>query len=334
MLLMPTDKPLMFNIKIFCRRGFIFELIFVIIVRIYIKRKNDDVNYIILDMEWNQPSGRECLTINGVRLTGEIIQIGAVKLDEDFVAGDVFMSDVKPVFYRKMNSMVKKITGITESDLSQCLGFEQVMNKFFEFCGKEFSIITWGCDDIPMLIENMTVHGMDFSGLPQSYDLQLIFNRQITRGVRQWSLSSAMEMLNIEQKYTLHNALYDAVNTAKIAMRLDLSQGMENYENIMSLVRLRGQKETAGGFENKSCALRDKTMCRQVCPICGSRLRKGEWIESRGKRISLAQCAEHGTLKFVVTAFKDGDKFAACRRVLPASEEMIAQYSEKLAAAR
>ena len=267
-------------------------------------------------------------------LTGEIIQIGAVKLNGEFEVRDVFSADIRPVFYRKINSMVRKITGITENDLSECSSLVKVFEKFLEFCGERFCIVTWGRDDIPILRENMSAHGIDPDFLPQSYDLQLIFNRQITHGFRQWSLSGAMEKLDIQQRYSLHNALFDAVNAAKIALRLDLDAGIRNYDNILSLVRLGSKKETAHGFSDIHCALRDKTMCRQICPICGSRTSKGKWIENRGKRISLAVCPEHGTLKFVVTAFRDGDKFSACRRVLPASEEMIERYSERLSALR
>ena len=42
------------------------------------------MNYIILDMEWNQPGYADtALCRNGVCMKNEIIQIGAVKLDEN-----------------------------------------------------------------------------------------------------------------------------------------------------------------------------------------------------------------------------------------------------------
>ena len=40
--------------------------------------------YIILDMEWNQAMDRAHTVQEPVLLRGEIIQIGAVKCDEDF----------------------------------------------------------------------------------------------------------------------------------------------------------------------------------------------------------------------------------------------------------
>ena len=50
------------------------------------------MNYIVLDMEWNQPwpgspSSRKVLPVD---IRGEIIQIGAVRLTEDRVVADEF----------------------------------------------------------------------------------------------------------------------------------------------------------------------------------------------------------------------------------------------------
>ena len=55
------------------------------------------MDYIVLDMEWNQPwpgspSARKVLP---VQIRGEIIQIGAVKLDENFCPADEFQSYVE-----------------------------------------------------------------------------------------------------------------------------------------------------------------------------------------------------------------------------------------------
>ena len=286
-------------------------------------------------MEWNQPAysgGRKKLG-DGF-LTGEIIQIGAVKLDSSFDVCDSFEVNIEPVFYKKMNRNVKKITGITDSELRGCKHFCQAYSDFTDFCGDEYCFITWGRDDIPMLKDNMTANGLDAGTLPESYDLQLIFNHQITHSTRQWSLSGAMEMLNIEQRHPSHNALFDAINTAKIAVRLDLAAGIENYNNMAGLAKLGSEKEIIDGFADLKSALGDKRLQKLVCPLCSRSLGRSEWIGTRGKRVALASCPEHGTLKFMITAFRNGAGFSAARRVSPASEEMIASYEERLAKVR
>ena len=67
--------------------------------------------YIILDMEWNQALDRAHTVEKPVLLRGEIIQIGAVKCDEDFNLVDRLKINVAPKYYKKMNRHVEKITG-------------------------------------------------------------------------------------------------------------------------------------------------------------------------------------------------------------------------------
>ena len=79
------------------------------------------MNYIILDMEWNQPwpgspSARKVLP---VAIRGEIIQIGAVRVTETQTVEDEFQVLIKPKYYRHLNRRVSKLTGIKESRLKE-----------------------------------------------------------------------------------------------------------------------------------------------------------------------------------------------------------------------
>ena len=286
-------------------------------------------------MEWNQPSYAGGLrTVNGKKLSGEIIQIGAVRMNELLDVEDCFSIDVEPVFYRRMNRNVKKITGITDAQLKGCEHFREAYARFAEFCGDDCTLITWGRDDVPMLKLNMAAHGLDPEGLPANCDLQLIFNDQITHQSRQWSLSAAMEQLGIEQKYEAHNALYDAINTAKIAMRLDMRRGVENYGYIASIKSRLSTRDTFTGFKDLKSARADERLQALSCPVCGKSLGRAAWIGSRGKRSAIAACSEHGALKFALSAYRDGKTFSLVRRVSPASDEAAERYALKLAEAK
>ena len=73
------------------------------------------MNYIVLDMEWNQPGYADtALCRNGVCMKNEIIQIGAVKLSENKEKTGVFECIIKPVSLTSMNRMIKQLTGITD----------------------------------------------------------------------------------------------------------------------------------------------------------------------------------------------------------------------------
>lgn len=56
------------------------------------------MSYIVLDLEWNQAMSSNASVFNRlpIHLSGEIIQIGAVKLDDDFCPAEEFQSDVRP----------------------------------------------------------------------------------------------------------------------------------------------------------------------------------------------------------------------------------------------
>ena len=72
------------------------------------------MDYIVLDMEWNQPwpgspSARKVLP---VQIRGEILQIGAVRVTEEQLVADEFQVLVKPKYYRRLNRRVSKLTGM------------------------------------------------------------------------------------------------------------------------------------------------------------------------------------------------------------------------------
>ena len=65
-------------------------------------------------MEWNQAMSAKSSVFNRlpIHLRGEIIQIGAVRMNDDWTPGEEFQIDVKPVYFNKMHYKVKKLTGI------------------------------------------------------------------------------------------------------------------------------------------------------------------------------------------------------------------------------
>ena len=88
--------------------------------------------YIVVDLEWNQAMSSKASIFNKLplRLRGEIIQIGAVKLNDDFTPGDEFQVDVKPVFFRRIHYKVKKLTGFDKERLAGGMKFQQAMQQF------------------------------------------------------------------------------------------------------------------------------------------------------------------------------------------------------------
>ena len=188
------------------------------------------MNYIVLDMEWNQPwpgspSSRKVLP---VQIRGEIIQIGAVRVTEDQQVTDEFQIMIKPKYYRHLNRRVSKLTGIKETRLKEeGIPFARAMEEFRQWCGEDIVFLTWGFDDIGILRENLQLHGLDCSWTGKWYNAQMIYNAQTDGSTAQKALKTALAEMGIEATRPAHDALGDAYHTALICARLDLKRGAE-----------------------------------------------------------------------------------------------------------
>ena len=79
------------------------------------------LQYIVLDLEWNQPwpGSYAAKRVLPVQIRGEIIQIGAVRMLSDGTVADEFQVLVCPKYYKKLNSRVSKLTGLRDSRLRE-----------------------------------------------------------------------------------------------------------------------------------------------------------------------------------------------------------------------
>ncbi len=267
------------------------------------------MNYIVLDLEWNQPTARNKLIREPITVYGEIIQIGAVKFDPDFNAIDDISIAVCPKFYTEMNHYVKELTGIRTRDLKKGEPFPQAFGEFIEWCGEDCCFITWGPDDISMLACNMTLHGIDKSTLPEYYNLQLIFNKQITGENRQWSLSSAMEKLNIPLDLPCHDARNDAIYTARICSCLDMKKGIEEYEAPKPKEKKASKTRYKALLEHLIVSKESGAGKVTVyCPHCNSLLATDRRLRMRNRdRVLSASCEEHGKFLIIIQRKKNAE---------------------------
>ena len=265
------------------------------------------MDYIVLDMEWNQPwpgspSARKVLP---VQIRGEIIQIGAVRVTEDQQVADEFQVLIKPKYYRRLNRRVSKLTGIKESRLQEeGVPMTEAIERFRSWCGDDVIFLTWGFDDITILRENLQLFGIEENWVNKWYNAQMIFNAQTDGSNAQKALKTAMEIFGIEATRPAHDALGDAYHTALICARLDLKRGMEEYGKAL--------KEHVNGFHgaelpgcisrkvfydytDKRAALAAMSGKENKCPVCERQMLGSRWFAQPGRRyMDLATCPEHG----------------------------------------
>ena len=303
------------------------------------------MNYIILDMEWNQPwpgspSARKPLP---VQIRGEIIQIGAVRLLEDQTVADEFQIMVRPKFYRRLNKRVSKLTGIKESRLKEeGVPFPQAMEAFRAWCGEEAVFLTWGFDDITILRENLALFQLPTDWTRQWYNAQMIFNAQTDGSNSQKALKTAMELFSIEASRPAHDALGDAYHTALICARLDLSRGVAEYqralkehENGFHGAELPDciSRHVYYGFKSKEEALARMEQEDNLCPTCGAQMSCQRWFSQPGRRyMAMAQCPEHGDFLIRVRLSQDEDNTLRVSRLVYQGDSEAGQaYAQRVA---
>ncbi|MBS7262343.1 MAG: exonuclease domain-containing protein [Eubacteriales bacterium] len=224
------------------------------------------MDYIVFDMEWNQPFSREQTVRTPVLLVGEVIQIGAVKLDEGFHELDTFKINVRPVHYTRMQWSVRKLTGIDNKALRAGVSFPEAYEAFARWCGDDPVFLTWGYDDVPMLQSNARLHGLDPSLTGKWYNLQTIFDRQIAHEGRQCALSRALELVGADfEEEAAHDARGDASATAALCRRLDMKKGLAEYTPTFVNVLY---KANMGNFRTPDAALTSPPDVTFPCPIC------------------------------------------------------------------
>ena len=269
------------------------------------------MDYIVLDMEWNQPwpgspSARKVLP---VQIRGEIIQIGAVRVTQSQQVADEFQVLIKPKYYRRLNRRVSKLTGIKEAQLrEEGVSMPEAMERFRAWCGEDVTFLTWGFDDITILQENLRLYKLDESWVSKWYNAQMIFNAQTDGSTAQKALKTAMEMFEIEATRPAHDALGDAYHTALICARLDLKRGTREYgEALKSHVNGFHGAELPGcisrkvfyDYADKRAALGAMSGEENKCPTCGRQMLGSRWFAQPGHRyMDLATCPEHG--KFLI----------------------------------
>ena len=297
--------------------------------------------YITLDLEWNQAYAQKALAVQrqlSCRLRGEVIQIGAVKLDKNMNVCGSYQIIVKPKYFRKLHRHVSELTGITQEQMDLGTPLEEAAERFRKWCGKDFAFLTWGPDDIPMLKENFNAHRLSADWLGKVYDLQRIFNTRTDGLSKQRSLEYAMDYFEIPQNLPAHDALNDAYFTALVAQKLDVPDAIKSYTTANGEYldeRVMGDADAGDdGYVTIEELLDDEAVKNPVCPLCGGKLREcGKPLHSKGQKYTYYYSCERDGEMFITYRLHRNfnDTWRAKRLVRRADEAAIKSYKEGLA---
>lgn len=301
------------------------------------------MNYIVLDLEWNQcPDGKEK---EEVLLPFEIIEIGAVKMDSNFTVLDYFHELIHPQVYTTLHHMTKEIITIEEKDLQKCRTFPEVITDFISWCGKEAHFCIWGSIDLLELQRNISWYKLPapFSFPLFYYDIQKIFSIVYEDRKTRRSLEYAVDYLNIEKGNIFHNAYSDALYTAEIIKHLtekdilanssvDYYRTPANRRQEFLITYTTYQKFVSKPFKSKPEAMKDRVVTSTRCYCCKKSARKKiRWFSSGTRNyLCLAYCEEHGWLKGKIRMRQHADgTFYVIKTLKLISEEEAYAVKEK-----
>jgi len=270
------------------------------------------MDYIIFDLEWNQSRSSKDDEEKNKDLPMEIVEIGAVKLNENREMISEFSELVKPQIYQELNNITKRLIHLQMEELEKGKPFPEVMERFLEWCGDDCIFCTWGTLDLLELQRNMKYYNMPplSKGPIRFYDIQKLFSIAYEDSKSRRTLEYAIDMLDIHKDIPFHRAFSDAYYTAQIFDMIEDPDVLELYsydaynapvtkDDEIYVVFKDYAKHITRTFESKTDLLEDKEITSIYCYHCDRKLRKKiKWF-SLNKKIyySLAKCPRHGHIK-------------------------------------
>lgn len=301
------------------------------------------MEYIVVDLEWNQSPNGKTETVK--ELPFEIIEIGAVKIDEKNQIVDEFNEYIRPQVYSAFHHKTQELLQINIEQLSKADPFDVVIKKFLSWCGNNYIFCTWGVMDLTELQVNMKYYGLQklLVGPIKYYDIQKMFALKYEGKKIPHTLEYAVDFLQLEKEQSFHSAIHDARYTAKIVQLLD-DKTKRNFsidcfnnpktkKDEIHVVYDSYSKYISREFQSKEEAIEDRDVKATICYKCGKRaVKKIKWFTSNSKNYyCLGYCKQHGFIKGKARMKRTNDNKVFVIKVLKLinEEEAMTLYEKK-----
>ena len=174
--------------------------------------------YIVLDFEM-------CMVPRDMKefpYSSEIIEIGAVALEESLKITDSFKCYVTPQ-YGRLNPYIETLTGITSKHLNGAPTIHEAIESFFNWIPENSIFVSWSDSDKYQLQKELELKGISIPGTDDYFDswidCQKIFSEKMDTD-KAYRLSEALIIADIDYDENLHDGLSDAENTAKLFAKM------------------------------------------------------------------------------------------------------------------
>lgn len=208
---------------------------------------------VVLDFEFNRVPRRLRRTL---KLKDEILEIGAVKVDENFNVIDKYRQIVK-TSYNIVDKQVYKLTDISNKEHESGIELVEALKDFENWLGiskddGELCIIyTWSNSDYDQLYRECTRKEIETALLDPVVtkwsDLQRIFDI-LTEADSNTGLHKAIEYIGIDIQGHEHDATYDSIHTAALANKIKTGEVSKIHKDMQSRILKEKPSISMGGL--------------------------------------------------------------------------------------
>ena len=209
--------------------------------------------YVVVDFEMNPVSraNREARE----KMNREIIEIGAVRLDESLTVVDRFGCFVSPQYNKEITSYITDLTGISRFETYNAPSFADALRQFEDWIGydRETVLYSWSESDREQLEAECAFKQLPLPGNMREWvDFQAEYMEAMgyADGSRQMALHTAAEQFGIGMDLkSSHSAQYDADVTAELVISV-LSGEYRRQAELL-------QSASLGDPEDSGCSIGD-----------------------------------------------------------------------------
>lgn len=172
------------------------------------------MNYAIVDLEatcWEERTSRQ----------NEIIEIGAVLVDEQKNIISTFEQFVRPLKHPVLSEFCTNLTSIAQADIAHAPLFADAVESFQQWMqghGEHFLLCSWGFYDKRQLQSDCALHGVPTAWLENHINLKQQY-AHVKKLRREIGMENALINEGMELEGTHHRGIDDARNITKIFLK-------------------------------------------------------------------------------------------------------------------
>lgn len=173
------------------------------------------MNYIILDLE------ATCWEDRALKNTSEIIEIGAVRVNENQEITGEFCRFIRPQLHPELSDFCKSLTTITQAEIDAAAPFPEVLEEFLRWISEgdqPYLLGSWGFYDRNQLEKDCKLHGLDSSWLAPHMSIKHQ-HAPLTGARRPMGMAGALAREGLALVGTHHRGIDDARNITQIFLK-------------------------------------------------------------------------------------------------------------------